>query len=160
MSVFIREVTTIDEDYHFIFGYAFTSLFSKVSGDTPGVKRELVISHVINDHEVTTKEDLANFSSIVYVRQDPFKETVYILRTGLLFMLAQLVGALTLLNLLGFLATSFWTNRLYNASMIKHLYKVKHTSAGRDFTPAPMSKHSPSEENKGKEDPLGLKVED
>ena len=70
------------------------------------------------------------------------------------------MGALTLLNFLGFLLTSFWTNRLYNASMIKHLYKVKHTSAGRDFTPAPMSKHSPTQENKETEDPLGLEVEE
>ena len=75
-------------------------------------------------------------------------------------MLAQLVGALTLLNFLGFLFTSFWTNRLYNASMIKHLYKVKHTSAGRDHKPIPMSKHSPTEENKAKADPTGKKKKD
>ena len=72
-------------------------------------------------------------------------------------MLAQLVGALTLLNFLGFLFTSFWTNRLYNASMIKQLYKVKHTSAGRDHRPAPMSKHSPTDENTAKADPTGKK---
>ena len=65
-----------------------------------------------------------------------------------------------MLNFLGILLTSFWTNRLYNASMIKHLYKVKHTSAGRDFKPVPLSKHSPTEENKEKSDPLGLTVKD
>ena len=70
------------------------------------------------------------------------------------------MGALTLLNFLGVMFTSFWTNRLYNASMIKHLYKVKHTSAGRDLRPVPMSKHSPSEENKEKDDPTGKKSND
>ena len=79
---------------------------------------------------------------------------------SVLFMLAQLVGALALLNFLGYLLTSFWTNRLYNASMIKHLYKVKHTSAGRDLKPVPFSKHAPTEENKEKEDPLGKEVKD
>ena len=60
-----------------------------------------------------------------------------------------------MLNILGFLFTSFWTNRLYNASLIKHLYKVKHTSSGRDVKPVPMGFHSPSVENKAKENPLG-----
>jgi len=67
------------------------------------------------------------------------------------------VGALTLLNFLGLLFTSFWTNRLYNASMIKHLYKVKHTSAGRNHKSVPVSKYAPSEENK---DNPGQKVSD
>ena len=78
----------------------------------------------------------------------------------MLFMIAQLVGALTVLNVLGYFFTSFWTNRLYNASMIKHLYKVKHTSAGRDHKPVPLSKHAPTEENKAKKDPLGKKIKD
>ena len=75
-------------------------------------------------------------------------------------MLAQVIGAVTLLNFVGLMLTSFWTNRLYNASMIKHLYKVKHTSAGRDLKPVPMSKHSPTVENKAKEDPVGKKIKD
>lgn len=70
------------------------------------------------------------------------------------------MGALTLLNFLGFLFTSPCTNRLYNASMIKHLYKVKHTSAGRDLHAIPMSKHTPSEENKEKKDPLAKNKKD
>ena len=28
MSVYVREVTTIDEDFHYIFGYAFVGLFN------------------------------------------------------------------------------------------------------------------------------------
>ena len=48
-------------------------------------------------------------------------------------------AALTLMNFLGYLFTSFWTHRLYNASMIKHLYKVKHTSAGRDKKAVPLA---------------------
>ena len=72
------------------------------------------------------------------------------MRYNVLFMLAQLVGALALLNFLGVLFTSFWTNRLYNASMIKHLYKVKHTSAGRDIKkPVPLIAE-PEEEAKVK----------
>jgi len=70
------------------------------------------------------------------------------------------MGALTLLNFIGWFFTSFWTNRLYNASMIKHLYKVKHTSAGRDINPVPLSKHSPTEENKENKDPLDKKSKD
>ena len=67
MSVFIREVITIDEDYHYLFGYAFIGLFSDVSS-APGVKKEYRISHVINEHNPTTQQDQANFSSILYVR--------------------------------------------------------------------------------------------
>lgn len=159
MTVFIREVTTIDEDFHYLFGYAFIGLFTELS-ETPGVRKELIVSHVINNHEPMANQENSLVSSLVYVRQDPFKETVYVLRYSVLFMLAQLVGALTLLNFLGFLFTSFWTNRLYNASLIKHLYKVKHTSAGRDLKPVPLGKHSPTEENKAKEDPLGKELKD
>ena len=59
MSVFVREVTTIDEDYHYLFGYAFIGLFSSsgLDSDTPGVTKELVISHVIPEHDPTTKQD-------------------------------------------------------------------------------------------------------
>ena len=32
--------------------------------------------------------------------------------------------------------------------MIKHLYKVKHTSAGRNHKSVPVSKYAPQEENK------------
>jgi len=85
----------------------------------------------------------------VYIRQDPFKETIYIQRANVLFLLAELVGAMSLLNFFGLVFTSFWTNRMYHASMIKHLYKVKHTSAGRDLKPVLVSKFAPSEENKG-----------
>lgn len=89
---------------------------------------------MIAEHDpIGDSDDQSRFSTVVYVRQDPFKETVFILKYSVLFMLGQLVGLLSLLNFIGLLLTSFWTNRLYNASMIKHLYKVKHTSAGRDF---------------------------
>ena len=56
MSVFIREVITIDEDYHYLFGYAFIGLFSDVSS-APGVTKEYRISHVINEHDPTTEQD-------------------------------------------------------------------------------------------------------
>ena len=78
-------------------------------------------------------------------------------------MLAQLVGAFSLLNFLGVLFTSFWTNRLYNASMIKHLYKVKHTSAGRDIRKAvPLISESednaakPKKSKKGKKNKVAM----
>jgi len=129
-------------------GNALLSLIGFDLADNAGVKKEYVVGHVINNHDPPSDLDSAEVSSTIFVRQDPFKATVYIQRYNLLFMLAQLVGAMTVLNFIGFVLTSFWTNRLYNASMIKHLYKVKHTSAGRDLKPAPMSKHSPTQENK------------
>jgi hypothetical protein len=52
MSVYIREVTTIDEDYHYLFGYAFFGLFSD-NLETPGVKKELTIGSIITDHVPT-----------------------------------------------------------------------------------------------------------
>ena len=139
MSIFIREVTAIDEDFHYVFGYAFLGLLPFIElNDTPGVKKEYMVGHIVRDHLPDfDSEGWKPFTSSIYVRQDPFKETIYISRYNILFMLAQLVGALTLLNFLGYLITSFWTNRLYNASMIKHLYKVKHTSAGRDHKVIP-----------------------
>lgn len=159
MSIYIREVTTVDEDFHYIFGYALLGLFRDIK-EIPGVTRKHVIGKIINDHEPAYHPSDSRFSLTIYVRQDPVKDTIYIRRFNVLYLLAQLMGALTLLNFLGFLMTSFWTNRLYNASMIKHLYKVKHTSAGRDDRPIPMSKHTPSEENKEKKDPLQKKKVD
>ena len=72
-------------------------------------------------------------SITIYLRQDPFKETIYQAKYSILFNLGQMVGALNLLHLVGWLLTAFWTYRLYNAALIKQLYKVKHTSAGRDI---------------------------
>lgn len=147
VSIFIREVTTINEDYHYLLGYPILSKFIEFS-EVPGVTKSYVIGNIINDHDPTLDEDNKDdqdLSFSIYIRQDPFKETVYILRYNVLFLLAQLMGALTLLNFLGYLLTSFWTSRLYNASMIKHLYKVKHTSAGRQIPSILTSKHVPSE---------------
>ena len=156
MSIYIRKVVTVDEDFHYIFGYAFMGLFNNQT-ETPGVTTSYEIGHIENNHSPTLDRPDASFSVSIYFRQDPFKQTIYIRRFNILYLLAQLVGALTLLNILGYLLTGFWTNRLYNASMIKHLYKVKHTSAGRDLKSIPMSKHTPSEENKEKKDPLDKK---
>ena len=43
MSLYIREVTTIDEDFHYLFGYAFLGLFTELS-ETPGVRKDFVVS--------------------------------------------------------------------------------------------------------------------
>ena len=89
MSVYIREVTTIDEDLHYLFGYAFQSLFREHSeSDSPGISKEFVIGHIVNNHPPTTERALAGVSSTVYLRQDPFKETIYIMRYNLLYNLA------------------------------------------------------------------------
>ena len=82
-------MTTVDEDYHYLFGYAFFGLFSDTKDDDlPGVTKEYVVSHVVSDHEYLSKDSQARFSSFLHVRQDPFKETIYILRYSVLFMLA------------------------------------------------------------------------
>ena len=89
MSVYIREVTTIDEDFHYLFGYAFQSLFSDPGeSDQTGISKELVIGYIVNNHAPTTERALAGVSSTVYLRQDPFKETIYIMRYNLLYNLA------------------------------------------------------------------------
>ena len=36
MSIYIRKVVTVDEDFHYIFGYAFMGLFNNQT-ETPGV---------------------------------------------------------------------------------------------------------------------------
>ena len=51
------------------------------------------------------------------------------MKHNVLLILAQIVGALFFLYVLGYLLTFFWTSHLYKASMIKGLYKVKHTSS-------------------------------
>ena len=84
-------MTTVDEDYHYLFGYAFFGLFSdssKDGSDLPGVTKEYIVSHVVSDHEYLSTDSQARFSSFLHVRQDPFKETIYILRYSVLFMLA------------------------------------------------------------------------
>ena len=66
MSIFVREVTTVDEDFHYLFGYAFFGLFTDL--ETPGVTKELVIGHVINNHTPTTENTVSAFSSTLYIR--------------------------------------------------------------------------------------------
>ena len=70
MTVFIREVTTIDEDFHYLFGYAFIGLFTELNG-APGKKKEFVVSHIVTEHEPneTSEENpLIGISGMVYVR--------------------------------------------------------------------------------------------
>lgn len=90
VSIFIREVTTINEDYHYLLGYPILSKFIEF-GDVPGVTKSYVIGNIINDHSLTLdldNEEDKDFSFSIYLRQDPFKETVYILRYNVLFLLA------------------------------------------------------------------------
>lgn len=88
MSIYIREVTTVEEDFHYLFGYAFIELFTELSS-TPGIKKELLVANVINDHFPATETDeWKPFSSTIYIRRDPFKETIYVMRYNVLFMLA------------------------------------------------------------------------
>ena len=75
ISIYMREVTTINEDFHFLFGYAFIGLFTEMK-DSPGVTREFEISHISPESE--NPDESAMFSATVYIRQDPFKQTIYI----------------------------------------------------------------------------------
>ena len=77
MSIYIREVTTIEEDHHYFLGYAFFKLIGKDFG-TPGITTKLVVSRVINNHDPAGTHNLSWISFNVYIRQDPFKETIYI----------------------------------------------------------------------------------
>jgi len=87
MSIYIREVTTIDEDFHYVFGYAFLGLFRELS-ETPGVTRSYEIGNIINEHEPALDRVDARFSVSVYFRQDPFKQTIYIRRFNILYLAA------------------------------------------------------------------------
>ena len=75
--------------------------------------------------------------STVFIRQDPFIDSVYISNYNVMFALGQVVGVYAILYLIGFTLTYPWTSRLFNASLIKLLYKVKHTSAGRNLDQVP-----------------------
>lgn len=79
---------------------------------------------------VLARTNSANEISL-YIRQDPFTETVYVSRLDILAALAQVAGLILLLWSIGVILTHFWTTRLYSAELIKKLYTVKHTSAGR-----------------------------
>ena len=112
MSVFVREVITIQEN-----------LFSM-----PSSSREFVVAHVVNNHEPSADHSLANVSTSIYIRQDPFKETIYLAKHNILLVFAQIVGALAFIYAIGYLLTIFWTRYRFKASLIKGLYKVKHSS--------------------------------
>jgi len=55
MSIFIREVTTINEDYHYLFGYPLLSYFMEFN-EAPGVTTNFVIGNIVNGHQPTTTE--------------------------------------------------------------------------------------------------------
>ena len=72
ISIYIREVMTVDEDLYYLFGHAFLSLF-KDDSETPGMTRSFKIGRIINDHEPTLERPNARFSLSIYFRQDPIK---------------------------------------------------------------------------------------
>lgn len=67
MSIYIREVMTVDYDYHYLFGYAFLGLFTDIS-EAPGIKRSFEIGRIINDHEPALDRPNARFSLTIYFR--------------------------------------------------------------------------------------------
>ena len=67
MSIYVREVITIDEDFHYLFGYAFLGLFTELS-ETPGVRKEFVVGKIVTDHEPKPDQDLAAVSGSIYLR--------------------------------------------------------------------------------------------
>jgi len=67
MSIYIREVTTVDEDFHYLFGYAFLGLFGD-NTETPGVTKRHVIGKVLNNHEPTSDRSNSRFSLSIYIR--------------------------------------------------------------------------------------------
>ena len=46
------------------------------------------MAQIIENHEPDPEQELSTLSLSVYLRQDPFKETIYIYRYNVLFMLA------------------------------------------------------------------------
>ena len=66
-SIYVREVTTINEDYNFLFGHAFVGLFSELS-ETTGIKKEFRVSKIIENHAPNSKQELSNLSLSVYLR--------------------------------------------------------------------------------------------
>ena len=101
--------------------------------EAEGMKTQQVISKVVTGHKPNPEQFLGDNSVTIYIRQDPFRETVYISYSSLLTQLGQLAGVVLLLYFIGFVLTAFWAYRFYNVSLIKQLYTVKHTSAGREF---------------------------
>ena len=97
------------------------------------MKTQQIISKVVTGHKPNPEQFLGDNSVTIYIRQDPFRETVYISYSSLLTQLGQLAGVVLLLYFIGFVLTAFWAYRFYNVSLIKQLYTVKHTSAGREF---------------------------
>ena len=94
----------------------------------------------MNGHNPNPEQFLGDNSVTIYIRQDPFRETIYISYSSLLTQLGQLAGVVILLYFIGFMLTAFWAYRFYNVSLIKQLYTVKHTSAGREFElPSPRN---------------------
>ena len=145
VTLFIREVSTVDEDYYYLTGKSWLGLFGFDVDDDSGKKTVQVVSKVISGHAPNPEQLLGDESVTIYLRQDPFQETIYISYYTILFQLGQIAGAVLFLYTLGFTLTFFWTSRLYNASLIKQLYTVKHTSAGRDLEipPPPPNRISP-----------------
>ena len=50
MSIFVRETTTIDEDFHYLFGYAFFDLVMGIK-ESPGITKEFSIANIEVNHD-------------------------------------------------------------------------------------------------------------
>ena len=66
-SIYVREVTTIEEDFFFFFGYAFVGLFSDIS-ESSGVTKELRVSKIVENHIPNSEQELSALSLSVYFR--------------------------------------------------------------------------------------------
>ena len=83
---------------------------------------------MINGHDPNPEQLLGDSSVTIYLRQDPFKETIYVAKLNILLIFAEILGALAFIYVIGFILTAFWTRYRFQASLIKGLYKIKHSS--------------------------------
>ena len=68
MSIYIREVITIDEDFFYLLGNAFRGRSHFADETLRGVTRSYEIGRIVNNHEPNMDRLDARFSLSVYFR--------------------------------------------------------------------------------------------
>ena len=96
VTLFIREHTTIKET----FANLFYRLFLGSETEQLNQVRQTV-SKIVVGHEPNIEAKLKPQSLFVYLRQDPFKETVYISYKSFLITFAQILACFFLLKMIG-----------------------------------------------------------
>ena len=84
ITLFIRDISTVNEDYYYLSGKAWLGFLGLDVYDDTGMESVQVVSKIINGHVPNPGQLLSEESVTIYLRQDPFQETIYISYSSIL----------------------------------------------------------------------------